>query len=153
VLAFTAATDGMGCTTVAANVAAALGRNLRTALVEADVLGPSFASALGLDPARNIYMVAHERPGDDASRWTQALASELQPLDPWSPAAVALCGIPRPSFKAALGEPFLGTLLEQLRLHSTFVLVDVPAGREEGTPSAALHAAVLDPPVPTGSWS
>ncbi len=144
VIAFTGACDGLGCSTVAANVGAVLGRRASTVLVEADTLSPSFAAALGLDPARNVYLVAHERPGRDPQRWTQALASELQPLDVASPHATVLCGVPRPSLRMALDPGFVTSLLRRLRVQAELVLVDIPAGREEGTTSAALHAAVLE---------
>jgi MinD-like ATPase involved in chromosome partitioning or flagellar assembly len=144
VIAFTGACDGLGSSTVAANVGAVLGRRATTVLVEADTLAPSFAAALGLDPARNVYLVAHERPGRDAQRWATAMATELQPLDVASPHATVLCGVPRPSLRTALDPGFVTSLLQRLRAQAELVLVDVPAGREEGTTSAALHAAVLE---------
>ena len=144
VVAFTGACDGLGSSTVAANVGAVLGRRATTVLVEADTLAPSFAAALGLDPARNVYLVAHERPGSDAQRWAQAMATELQPLDVASPHAVVLCGVPRPSLRTALDPAFVTSLLDRLRAQAELVLVDIPAGHEEGTTSAALHAAVLE---------
>jgi Flp pilus assembly CpaE family ATPase len=144
VLAVTAACSGVGSSTVAANLAAALGRRSETAVVEADLLAPSMAAALGLDPARNVYLVAHERPGDNPSQWAQAFAAELQPLDITSPHASVLCGVPRPSLRTAFDDVFAVKLLDVLSHDREFLVVDTPFGHEEGTASAALHAAMVE---------
>jgi Flp pilus assembly CpaE family ATPase len=144
IIAITGTFRGVGCSTLAANLAAELGRRDKTVLYEADLLAPSLAAALGLDPARNVYLLAHEQPGEDDARWDGALAGELQPIDVASPHGSVLSGVPRPSLRSAISTAFVSVLLEKLSARADFVVVDVPACLEDGSPTAALHAIVLE---------
>jgi hypothetical protein len=62
-----------GKTTLAVNLAAALGAVAPTVLIDVDVAGPSIAAQLDADPTRNVYMVAHAEP-DSAWEWHGARA-------------------------------------------------------------------------------
>src|SRR5207237_10090599 len=91
-LAVTSGYGSPGRTTLAVNLAAALGTVAPTVLVDADLVGPSVAAYLDLDPTRNLYMLAHAEP-ETVRDWDRALDQELQSLDPRSRQAVALCGL------------------------------------------------------------
>src|SRR5262249_34471932 len=103
----------------------------------------SLAAALGLDPSRNVCMLAHEQPGDDDTQWDRALAAELQPVDRSSPLARVLCGVPRPSLRNSISTAFVEDLLDRLCARADFVIVDVPGSYEDATVSATVHASVL----------
>jgi hypothetical protein len=89
-----------GRSLVAVNLATALGAVAPTALLDADLAGPSLAAQLDADPSRNLYMVAHAEP-DAPWEWERAIAAEVQPLDRRSPYGVVLCGLPRRSRPAS----------------------------------------------------
>ena len=115
-----------GRTTLAVNLAVALGAVAPTILVDADLFGPSVAVHLDLDPSHNLRMVAHAAPST-AREWECALAEEAQPLGPWSPHGVAICGVPKPELRAAVSPQFFGRLLTELRVHFRYVIVDAGA--------------------------
>jgi MinD-like ATPase involved in chromosome partitioning or flagellar assembly len=144
IIVVTGASGGVGCSTVAANLVAAIGRYYPTVLFDADLFSGSLAAALGLDPARNVCMLAQEEPGDDETAWDRGLAAELQRIDPTSPHAVALCGVPRPSLRNSITTAFVADLLERLRARADFVFVDVPASCADATVTPTIHADIIE---------
>ncbi len=129
-----------GRTTVAVNLAIALGAVAPTALVDADLAAPSVAAYLDADPTRNLYMLAHAEPSTPQA-WEKAIAQECQPLGHRSPYGVVLCGLPRPQARASLsprlGEHLLAALGERYR----YVVVDL--GADLLGPESQLTRAVL----------
>ena len=113
-----------GCSTLAVNLAAALGAIEPTILVDLDLAGPSAAAMLGLNPRLNVYMLAHAEPRSSRD-WSKALDQELQPLARRSPHAVVLAGIPKPDMRAAISPTFLQHLLPELRQRFQHVVLDV----------------------------
>ena len=113
-----------GCTTVAVNLAAALGAVESTVLVDLDLAGPSVAAFLGLDPTRNLYMLAHAEP-KSSREWTKALDQETQPLARRSPHGLVLAGIPKPEMRAAISLRFLQRLVAELQERFRHVVLDV----------------------------
>jgi Mrp family chromosome partitioning ATPase len=144
IIVVTGASGGVGCSTVAANLAAAIGRYYPTDLFEADLFAGGLAAALGLDPARNVCMLAHDEPGDDETAWDRGLAAELQPIDPTSPHAVALCGVPRPSLRNSISTALVEDLLERLRARADFVIVDVAASCADATVTPPIDASIVE---------
>jgi MinD-like ATPase involved in chromosome partitioning or flagellar assembly len=144
IIVVTGASGGVGCSTVAANLAAAIGRQFPTVLFEADLFAGGLAGALGLDPARNVCMLAHDEPGGDDTAWDRALAAELQSIDPTSPRAMALCGVPRPALRNSISTAFVEDLLDRLRARADFVIVDVPASCADATAVPAIHGSIID---------
>ncbi|MHB1131023.1 MAG: hypothetical protein ACYC4L_01405, partial [Chloroflexota bacterium] len=102
-----------GRTTVALNLAVALGAVAPTVLVDADLAGPSIAACLDADPTRNLYMLAHAEPSSP-QEWERAIAQETQPLGPRSPHGVVLCGVPKPQMRGAVSPRFLERLVAEL---------------------------------------
>ncbi|MFN8473860.1 MAG: cellulose synthase operon protein YhjQ/BcsQ [Anaerolineae bacterium] len=129
-----------GRTTLALNLAAALGAVAPTVLVDADLNNPSLAIHLDADPTRNLSMLAHAEP-DTPRAWRHALDGETQPLAARSPHAVVLCGLPKPELRSQLTLPFFERLLEHLRLRYRYVILDV--GAEVHGSESALHRAAL----------
>jgi Flp pilus assembly CpaE family ATPase len=132
-----------GRTTLAINLAAALGAVAPTILVDADLAGPSVAARVDLDPTRNLYMLAHAEP-TTAREWARAIEQEVQPLAARSPHGAALCGVPKREMRAAITGRFLGRLLAELRPRYRHVILDVGAeamGAEGAAHRAALRAA------------
>ena len=115
-----------GRTTLAVNLAVALGAVAPTILVDADLFAPSVAVHLDLDPTRNLRMLAHAAPST-SREWESALAEEAQPLGPWSPHGLALCGVPKPELRTAVSPQFVERLLAELRVHFRYVIVDAGA--------------------------
>jgi len=128
-----------GRTTVAVNLAAALGACAPVALVDADLAGPSVAAYLDVNPSNNLYMVVHGRP-ETSRDWAQALQQELQPLGPRSPHAMVLCGIPKPEMNGRLTLPLFERLLLELQQRYRYVIVDVGAGL---SPADVIHRAAV----------
>ncbi|HEV8636470.1 MAG TPA: hypothetical protein VG370_19790 [Chloroflexota bacterium] len=126
VLALASGHGSPGRTTVALNLAAALGAVSPTVLVDADLGGPSLAAHLDLDPTRNLYMVAHAEP-ETVRDWERVVAQEVQPLHPRSPHAAVLCGVPKPEMRASLSRRFFERLVAYLRRRYRYVVLDVGA--------------------------
>jgi len=130
-----------GRTTIALNLATALGAVQPTVLVDADMSGPSLAAQLDADPTRNIYMVAHAEP-DAPWEWDRAIDSEVQPLDRTrAPYADVLCGVPKPDMRGRMTRRFIERLLDALQRHYRYVIVDT--GSELLGPEGAVHRATL----------
>ncbi|MFN8472792.1 MAG: P-loop NTPase [Anaerolineae bacterium] len=129
-----------GRTTIAINLAAALGAVAPTALVDVDLAGPSIAAYLDADPTHNLYMLAHAEP-ETAREWDYALAQELQPLTPGSPYATVLCGLPKPEMRTRLSSPFFQRLVAELQRRHRYIVLDV--GADFLTPDLVLHRTAL----------
>ncbi len=129
-----------GRTTVALNLAAALGAVAPTVLVDADLSGPSLAACLDADPTRNLYMIAHAEP-ETARDWEHALAQETQPLSPRSPHGVVLCGVPKLEMRTGISVRFFERLVAELQQRYHHVLLDV--GADLLGSEAALHRTAL----------
>jgi MinD-like ATPase involved in chromosome partitioning or flagellar assembly len=129
-----------GCTTVAANLAAAWGAVEPTVLVDLDLRGPNVAALLGLDPTRNLFMVAHADP-KNAREWNRALEQECQPLAPRSTHGLALAGIPKQAMRSAITISFLQRLLTELQARHRYVVLDVGCLPSSGEASVATWLA------------
>jgi MinD-like ATPase involved in chromosome partitioning or flagellar assembly len=141
VLAVGSGPGSPGRTTVALNVAAALGAVAPTVLVDADMSGPSLAAHLDADPTRNIYMVAHAEP-DAAWEWDRAIQSEVQPLERTrSPYADVLCGVPKPDMRGRITRRFLERLVSSLQRRYRYIVLDT--GGELIGAEGSVHRAAL----------
>jgi MinD-like ATPase involved in chromosome partitioning or flagellar assembly len=140
VIAVASGPGSPGRSTVALNLAAALGAVASTVLVDLDVAGPSVAALLDADPTRNLYMIAHEEP-EANWEWDRVIQGEVQPLHRRSPHAVVLCGVPKPDMRTRLSRPFLERLLASLEHRYEFVILDV--GTELLGAEGSLHRAAL----------
>jgi MinD-like ATPase involved in chromosome partitioning or flagellar assembly len=130
-----------GRTTVAINLAAALGAVVPTVLVDSDMTGPSVAAQLDGDPTRNLYMVAHAEP-DAAWEWDRAVQAEVQPLDrDRSPYADVLCGIPKPDMRGRITRHFMERLVGSLQRRYRYVILDT--GSELLGTDGAVHRAAI----------
>jgi MinD-like ATPase involved in chromosome partitioning or flagellar assembly len=130
-----------GRTTVALNLATALGAVQPTILVDADMAGPSIAAQLDADPTRNMYMVAHAEP-DAPWEWDRAIQSEAQPLErSRSPYADVLCGVPKPDMRGRITRRFLERLVHALQRRYRYVVLDT--GSELLGAEGAVHRAAL----------
>jgi MinD-like ATPase involved in chromosome partitioning or flagellar assembly len=142
VIAVAGGAGSPGRTTVAINLAAALGSAGPTVLVEADVSAPAVAAFLDRDPSRNICTLAHAiREAPHA--WDAALADELQPLSRVSPAAVVLCGPPKREMRASIAPAFVERLVAELASRYTYVVLDVGSELLGMEHAAANHRAAL----------
>lgn len=115
-----------GRTTVALNLAAALGAVAPTVLMDADLAGPSIAAYLDLDPTRNISMLAHAEP-ETPREWNRAIAQEIQPLSPRSRHGFVLCGVPKPEMRSSVSARFFERAVAELRQRYRYVILDLGA--------------------------
>ncbi len=129
-----------GRTTVALNLAAALGAVAPTVLVDADLAGPSLAACLDADPTRNLYMIAHAEP-ETPRDWERSLAQETQPLAARSPHGVVLCGVPKPEMRTGVSTRFFERLMAELQQRYRHVILDV--GADLLGSEAAIHRTAL----------
>jgi MinD-like ATPase involved in chromosome partitioning or flagellar assembly len=130
-----------GRTTVALNLAVALGAVARTVLVDL-APAPAVASYLDADPTRNVFMLSHGEP-ESPRQWEHALAQETQPLGARSPHGSLLCGVPKPEMRSALSGRFVERLVAELRQRYHYVILDVGASAPTQSPGTPLHEAVL----------
>lgn len=140
VLAIAGGYGSPGRTTVALNLAAALGAVTPTCLVDLDMASPSVAAYLDADVTRNLYMVAHYAP-ETQRDWDRVLAREAQPLAGRSRQGVVICGVPKPEMRGALTPGFLEQLVPHLRRRYQYALFDL--GPDLLGPEAALHRGAL----------
>ncbi|HEX8969590.1 MAG TPA: hypothetical protein VF937_17030 [Chloroflexota bacterium] len=124
VIAVTGGAGSPGRTTVAINLAAALGTLQPTVLVELDLCAPAAAAYLDLDPSRNICTLAHA-VRDDPSVWGAALADELQPLVTGSSASTILCGPPKREMRSSVAAAVTDRLIAELAQRYSWVILDV----------------------------
>lgn len=129
-----------GRTTVALNLAAALGAVAPTVLVDADLSGPSVAAYLDLDPTRNLSMLAYAEP-ETPREWERAIDRESQPLGFRSPHGSVICGIPKPEMRAGLSPRFFERLVGELQLRYRYIILDI--GADLLGAEAAVHRVAL----------
>jgi MinD-like ATPase involved in chromosome partitioning or flagellar assembly len=142
VIAVAGGAGSPGRTTLAINLAAALGMAAPTVLLEADLCAPTVAAFLDRDPSRNVCTLAHA-VREDTHAWAAALADELQPLTSHSPMAAVLCGPPKREMRTSIASAFSERLVAELARQYRYVVIDVGPDWL-GTDSAATnHRAVL----------
>jgi Mrp family chromosome partitioning ATPase len=124
VIAVTGGAGSPGRTTLALNLATALGAAVPTALVELDLCAPAVAAYVDADPSRNICTLAHA-VRDDPRAWGSALADELQPLGSNAPNAVVLCGPPKREMRTSIAPPLVERLFDELSQRFHWVIVDI----------------------------
>lgn len=124
VIALVSGHGSPGRTTMAVNLATALGAVAPTILVDADLAGPSVAAYLDADPTHNLYMLAHADPRTPAD-WDHALAQEVQPLGPRSPQGVVLCGVPKLEMRSGVSAAFFERMLAELKQRYRYVVLDL----------------------------
>jgi MinD-like ATPase involved in chromosome partitioning or flagellar assembly len=124
VIAVTGGAGSPGRTTLALNLATALGVAVPTALVELDLCAPALAAYVDTDPSRNVCTLAHA-VRDDPRAWGSALEDELQPLGSSAPEAVVLCGPPKREMRTSIAPPLVERLLDELAQRYHWVIVDV----------------------------
>lgn len=115
-----------GRTTVVLNLALALGAVAPTILVDADLVGPSIAAHLDLNPARNLAMLAHSDPMTPVA-WERALAEDVQSLGARSPQGFVLCGLPKLDLRTTISRGFFERLIAELRQRYGYILCDLGA--------------------------
>jgi MinD-like ATPase involved in chromosome partitioning or flagellar assembly len=142
VLAVAGGSGSPGRTTVAINLAAALGAVAPTVLVDADCASPCVAAYLNRDPSRNVCTLAHA-VREDPHSWAAALEQELQPLHEVSPAAVALCGLPKRELRPTLTPGMMERLVAELARRYRYVVLDVGAELLGMDAPAIAHRAAL----------
>lgn len=143
VIALASGYGSPGRTTLALNLAVALGAVAPTVLVDLDMAGPAVAAHIDADPTRNVYMVAHADP-QTPGEWDRAIRQELRPLAARSPHAMVLCGVPKPEMRSGVSPRFVERLLAELRQRFRYVVVDTGAellGTEMQVHRAALAQA------------
>jgi Flp pilus assembly CpaE family ATPase len=113
-----------GRTTLAINLATALGAAVPTVLVDLDLCAPAVAAYVDADPSRNICTLAHA-VGEDPHTWAASLAEELQPLGPGSTHAMVLCGPPKREMRGTVSASLVERLLAELAQRFEWVIVDV----------------------------
>jgi MinD superfamily P-loop ATPase len=163
VLAVCSGHGSPGSTTVAVNLAVALGAAVPTILVDAALVAPGVAAALRLNRSRSLVMLAHDDPRTP-EEWDRALTQETQSLAARSPYGRALCGVPKPALRAAVSGPFVADLVARLRERFRYVVLDLGdvADLAAADPSiarahrAALagadHVCLVARPDPVGVW-
>jgi Flp pilus assembly CpaE family ATPase len=142
VIAVTGGAGSPGRTTIAINLATALGAAVPTVLVEADLCAPALAAYLDRDPSRNLCTLAHV-VREDPQSWDAALSAELQPLNRHSPFGMALCGPPKREMRSSIAPAFLDRLIIELKHRFTYVVLDVGPELLGLDTAAANHRAAL----------
>ena len=142
VIAVAGGAGSPGRTTVAINLAAALGAAVPTVLLEADLCAPTVAAFLDRDPSRNLCTLAHA-VREDPHAWALALADELQPLCSASPQTRVLCGLPKREMRSSIAPAFMERLIVELAAHYRYVVIDVGPDWLGTDVAAANHRAAL----------
>jgi Flp pilus assembly CpaE family ATPase len=142
VIVVAGAVGSPGRTTVAINLATALGAAGPTVLVEADLCAPAFAAYLDLDPSRNVCTLAHT-VRDDPRLWGAALDDELQALGAHPVSAVVLCGPPKREMRTSVAPALMERLIDELARRYRWVILDVGPELLGMDLAAASHRAVL----------
>jgi Mrp family chromosome partitioning ATPase len=127
VIAVTSGYAAEGRTTVATGLAFALGVVARTALVDADTRGGAAEFAFGIDPGRNMCLLAQLDP-DTPAAWDTSLSTELQPMGAPSRYGVALAGVTKPSLRPWVTPHFFEHLIRALRERYRYVVLDTSGG-------------------------
>ncbi|MBV9354438.1 MAG: hypothetical protein JO023_02810 [Chloroflexi bacterium] len=131
-----------GRSTVAINLATALGAAASTVLVDLDLSSPSIAAYLDLDPSQNICTLGHT-VGEDGLGWTRALADELQPMGQASPHGRVLCGLPKRELRSSITPGLIERLVAELARRHRYVVLDVGAELLGSGPIPNGHRAAL----------
>jgi MinD superfamily P-loop ATPase len=142
ILAVAGGAGSPGRTTLALNLATALGVAAPTVLVELDLCAPAAAAYLDADPSRNVCTLAHA-VRDDPRLWERALADELQPLGCRSSGSVLLCGPPKREMRASVVPTLVERLVDELAQRFRWVIVDIGAELVGIEAAAAAHRAGL----------
>jgi septum formation inhibitor-activating ATPase MinD len=142
VIAVAGGSGSPGRTTVAINLAAALGAVAPTVLVDADCASPCVAAYLNRDPSRNVCTLAHA-VREDPHSWGPALEQELQPLHSASPSALVLCGLPKRELRPTLTTAVMERLMDELARRYRYVVLDVGSELLGMDAPAAAHRAAL----------
>src|SRR5216684_2984007 len=142
VIAVAGGAGSPGRTTLAINLAAALGTAAPTVLLEADLCAPTVAAFLDRDPSRNLCTLAHA-VREDTHAWASALADELQPLSSQSPLAVVLCGLPKREMRTSISPAFLERVVTEMARQYRYVVIDVGPDWMGTDVAAANHCAIL----------
>jgi Flp pilus assembly CpaE family ATPase len=163
VLAVCSGHGSPGSTTVAVNLAVALGAAVPTILVDAALVGPGVAASLHLSRTRNLVMLAHDAPRTP-EEWDRALRAETQSLTGRSPYGWALCGVPKPPLRAAISERFVAELLARIRERFRYVVFDLGdvadleaadplvAGAQRAVLAGADYVCLVARPDPVSVW-
>lgn len=140
VMAVASGAGSPGRSTVALNLAAALGAVAPTVLVDLDLAGPSVAALLDANPRRNLFQIAYGQPVTP-EEWDRELGRALQPLDRRSPHGRVLCGLATPAMRAGVTVDFFMRTVDELRARFRYVLFDL--GTDLLGSDGALHRAAL----------
>jgi MinD-like ATPase involved in chromosome partitioning or flagellar assembly len=163
VLAVCSGHGSPGNTTIAVNLAVALGAAVPTILVDAALIAPGVAAALRLSRTRSLVMLAHDAPRTP-EEWDRSLTQETQPLTARSPYGKALCGVPKPALRAAVSGRFVAELVARLRERFRYVVLDLGdvadleavdplvAGAQRAALSGADYVCLVARPDPVGVW-
>jgi Flp pilus assembly CpaE family ATPase len=138
----------VGATRVAIELAATREHHQSTLLLDAVLDEPTVAAALGLNPARNLTVLAASIGSEPTpERWRRLLRDEVQPLDQRHyPKAAALAGVPSPALRHRLSPDFLIELARNACESGDFGCVVVDAGAEPpaGTPEGACWRSLVE---------
>ena len=122
IIAVASGAGSPGRTTVATNLAVALGAIAPTILLEVDV-NPGVAAALRLQPEKNLYMLS-QRPLATRAAWHRALEKELQP---YRKQLAILCSFQTGTMRGGVTPTFLREVLAVLADFGRFIVIDVGA--------------------------
>ena len=125
VIAVAGGAGSPGRTTLAINLATALGAATPTALVELDLCAPAAAAYLDADPSRNVCTLAHAVRDDPALVGCRAAATSCNRLDRSRRNALLLCGPPKREMRASLGPSLVERLVDELVQRFRWVVLDV----------------------------
>lgn len=142
VIAVAGGAGSPGRTTVALNLAVALGAAAPCVLAELDLSAPALAAYIDADPSRNVCTLAHV-VRDDPRAWDSALVGELQPVGSSGSHTLVLCGPPKREMRARVGPPLVERLIDELAQRYRWVIIDVGAEWLGADGAAASHRAAL----------
>jgi Flp pilus assembly CpaE family ATPase len=142
VLAVTGGHSSPGRTTIAINLAAALGAVAPTVLLDLDLSAPSTHAYLDRDPSRNICTLAHA-VRENSHAWGGVLRDELQPLGVRNSSAQILCGLPKPEMRSSLTPQFVRRLVAEASSQARYVVLDVGPDLLGMEAAASAHRAAL----------
>ena len=128
--------------TIALDLAYALGSVAPTVLVDLDLSASALTAYLDRDPSRNICTLAHA-VRTEATTWSAALDRELQPLSEPANHARVLCGPPKPEMRGSLSPAFVERLVPELARRFRYVILDVGAEVLGGDAAPNNHRAAL----------
>lgn len=142
VIALAAATSGVGCTTVAINLALALGAVRPSTLIDLDLVHPCVAAYVAADILRNLAMLAQDVPTSPEG-WQRAVTGELQALDGRCREAQLLLGVPDSSRAPAVSVALFQGTLNALKEGSDDGFIFVDLGGDLLRPNTAVQRTAL----------